>query len=39
MPFHPDIQTYRQDRLLSRMTPASRRAFFMGRNFFDQVHE
>ncbi len=38
MPFFPDIQTYREDRQHSLMTPASRRSYFMGRNFFDQLH-
>ncbi len=39
MRFFPDIQTYREDRRRSMLTPASRRSYFMGRNFFDQVHD
>ncbi len=39
MRFHPDIQTYREDRRRSAFTPPARRSFFMGRSFFDLVHE
>lgn len=39
MRFFPDIQTYREDRRRAMLTPASRRSYFMGRNFFDQLHE
>jgi HSP20 family protein len=39
MPFFPDIQTYREDRRRSMLTPAARRRYLMGRSFFDQVHD
>lgn len=39
MRFFPDIQTYREDRRRSMITPASHRSYFMGRNFFDQLHD
>ncbi|MEM9526088.1 MAG: Hsp20/alpha crystallin family protein [Bacteroidota bacterium] len=39
MKFHPDIQTYREDRRRSMLTSPARRSFFMGRSFFDLVHE
>jgi HSP20 family protein len=39
MRFHPDIQTYREDRRRGMLSSPARRNFFMGRSFFDMVHD